>query len=200
MNYPKFFDTIETIKLRDKLSEFLGTFENGEVEFSYLDIVKSAGHSCPTVAGAYLMTQAGLKALYGDELPMRGEIFVSFRETATEGVAGVIGNVITQITGATATSGFKGIGNKFARHSLMKFEADINASASFKRLDSGATVMVNYDPSGIAGHPKQREVMQRMMQGMATPQDNAEFGEIWQHRVESIFAHSDQVINVSDSD
>jgi len=54
MQYPQFFKTIETIKLRDKLSDFFGTFENGLVEFSYLDVVKATGHSCPTVAGEHI--------------------------------------------------------------------------------------------------------------------------------------------------
>jgi len=197
MNYPKFFDTIETIKLQDNLSAFLGSLEGGNVEFSYLDVVKAAGHSCPTVAGAYLVTLEGLKALYKDETPVRGEIFVSFKETAAEGVAGVIGNVITQITGATTTSGFKGIGGNFARHSLMEFEADTKASVRFKRLDTGATVEVTYDPSGIPGHPRQQEIMERMMQGMATPEEKAEFGAMWQQRVEAIFGNIDKVITVA---
>lgn len=197
MNYPKFFDTIETIKLQDNLSAFLGSLEGGKVEFSYLDVVKAAGHSCPTVAGAYLVTLEGLKALYKDETPVRGEIFVSFKETAAEGVAGVIGNVITQITGATTTSGFKGIGGNFARHGLMEFEADTKASVRFKRLDTGATVEVTYDPSGIPGHPRQQEIMERLMQGMATPEDKAEFGTMWQQRVEAIFDNIDKVITVA---
>ncbi len=52
MIYPEFFRKIETIKLQDGLSDLLGTFENGLIEFSYLDIVKASGHSCPTIAGA----------------------------------------------------------------------------------------------------------------------------------------------------
>ncbi|MEN8005955.1 MAG: FmdE family protein [Candidatus Krumholzibacteriota bacterium] len=200
MNYPKFYDTIETIKLQDNLSAFLGSLEGGLVEFSYLDVVKAAGHSCPTVAGAYLMTLAGLKALYKDETPIRGEILVSFKETAAEGVAGVIGNVITQITGATTTSGFKGIGGNFARHGLMEFEADINAGVRFKRLDTGATVDVTYDPGGIPGHPRQQEIMQRLMQGVATPEDKAGFGTMWQQRVEAIFSDIDKVITVAENE
>jgi len=196
MNYPEFFDAVDTIKLQDKLSAFLGSLEGGVTEFSYLDIVKTAGHSCPTVAGAYLITLAGLKALYKDELPVRGEIFVSFKETAAEGVAGVIGNVITQITGATTTSGFKGIGGNFARHGLMEFEADTKASVRFKRLDTGAAVDVTYDPSGVPGHPRQQEIMQRLMQGMATPEDKAEFGTMWQQRVEAILSRVDEVVTV----
>jgi len=49
MEYPKFFNNIETIKLKNPLSNHLGTFLDGFVEFSYLEIVKASGHSCPTV-------------------------------------------------------------------------------------------------------------------------------------------------------
>jgi len=49
MKYPEFFDKIETVELYDDLSEFLGAFEDGKVVVSYLDCVKLAGHSCPTV-------------------------------------------------------------------------------------------------------------------------------------------------------
>ncbi len=196
MKYPEFFDAIESIELQDNLSALLGTFTGGRVEFRYLDVVKSAGHSCPTVAGAYLMTREGLKALYKDELPVRGEIFVSFAETSEEGVAGVIANVVTQITGATTTMGFKGIGGNFARHGLMEFEADVNASVRFKRLDTGESVDVVYDPSGIKGDPRQQELMQKIMQGVATPEDKKSFGSLWQTRVEAIFGNVDEVITI----
>ena len=79
MIYPQFFNKIPTIKLQDDLASFLGAFEDGVIEFSYLDIVKSAGHSCPTVLGAYLMTLEGLEALYENEIPKRGEIIVEFK-------------------------------------------------------------------------------------------------------------------------
>jgi len=194
MKYPEFFDGIETIKLRDELSAFLGTLVDGVVEFSYLDIVKAAGHSCPTVAGAYLMTRVALNTLYPDQLPVRGGIFVSFKDNSEEGVAGVIANVVTQITGATATSGFKGIGGNFVRHGLMTFEAGINSDARFKRLDTGVTVDVTYDPSGVPGNPRQQQIMQRIGQGVATPQDKADFGVMWQQRVAAIFDNSDSVI------
>ena len=67
MTYPSFFDQVETIKLHDPISEFLGVFDQGILEFTYLDVVKAAGHSCPTVAGAYLLTLKALKALYPDK-------------------------------------------------------------------------------------------------------------------------------------
>ncbi len=47
--------------------------------FSFGDVVKLSGHSCPTVAGAYLMTLYALKALHSDELPIRGNIKVEMK-------------------------------------------------------------------------------------------------------------------------
>jgi len=196
MSHPQFFDSIESIHLQDNLAGFLGAFDDGRVEFSYLDVVKSAGHSCPTVAGAFLMTREGLKALYGDQIPVRGEIFVSFGENSEEGVAGVIANVVTQITGATTTTGFKGIGGNFVRHGLMEFEADTNSSVRLKRLDTGQSVEVVYDPSEVKGHPGQQELMQKIMQGVATPEEKGSFGGIWQQRVEEIFNNTEKVITI----
>jgi len=186
MGYPKFYDDVESITLYDPLSDFLGSFDNGEIKFKYLNVVKNAGHSCPTVAGAYLMTLKALKSLYPNELPVRGEIKVEFKESETEGVAGVIANVITNITGATEKSGFKGIGGNFARHSLMNFNANITSSAKFTRTDNQKSVDVTYDPSNIGGNPKMQPLMQKIMQNRATDEERKEFGEIWQDRVKRI--------------
>jgi hypothetical protein len=196
MNYPDFFNTIPTIKLQDPLSAFLGTFEAGLVEFSYLDVVKSAGHSCPTVAGAYLTTLKGIEALYKDEIPQRGGIAVSIKDDVANGVTGVIANVITQITGATEIFGFKGINGNFARNNLMKFNADIPSAVKFTRLDTNKSVEINYDPSSVGGDPKQQELMGKIMQGMATPEDKKEFGKLWQNRVKRIFETRDNLIQV----
>ncbi len=196
MNYPKFFDTVESIKVVDPLSNVLGAFEGGVYEFNYLEIVKAAGHSCPTVAGAYITTLVGLKALYPNSPAIRGEIKVEFKESLEDGVAGVISNVISQITGATDKSGFKGLGGKFARHSLMKFDAKISSSVRFTRADNGKSVDVYYDPSLVGGSPKMQPLMQKMMGGMANPQEMREFGELWQDRVKRIFENMPTVVKV----
>jgi len=196
MNYPEFFNNIETITLKDPLSDFLGTFEDGIVEFNYLEIVKNSGHSCPTVAGAYLMALEGLKALYPNQTPIRGEIFVSFKEDANDGVAGVISNVLTHITGATVSSGFKGIGGNFVRHDLMKFNDTIDSSIKLQRLDTGDSVEVIYNPSSIAPDPQQQSLMKKIMQGDATKEDKKLFGTLWQKRVEDIFANISDVITI----
>ena len=196
MKYPEFFKTIETITLQDDLAGFLGTFENGIIEFNYTEIVKASGHSCPTVAGAYLCTLEGLKALYGEDTPKRGEIFVSFKEDVNEGVAGVIASVITHITGATEAHGFKGINGNFARTLLMKFNDSISSSVKFQRLDTGKSVEVTYDPSSITPDPKQMELMQKIMQKQANMEEKKEFGILWQQRVKNIFENIDKVISI----
>lgn len=197
MNYPTFFDSVPTITLKDPLSNFLGSFTDGIVEFSYLDIVKSAGHSCPTVAGAYLSTLKGIETLYGDEMPIRGNISVALKEDVTKGVTGVISNVITQITGATEITGFKGLNGNFVRHSLMEFNADIESEIQFTRLDTGASVSVSYDPNSVGVDPKMQELMGKMMKQVATPDEKLEFGQIWQQRVSNIFDKADEVVQVN---
>lgn len=199
MQYPLFFECVESIILEDPLSAVLGAFENGKIEYTYLDVVKSAGHSCPTVAGAYLMTWKALDALYPDSTPVRGEIKVDFKEAESDGVAGVIGNVIAHITGATDRSGFKGLNGKFARHSLMHFSQDISASARFTRVDSGKSVDVFYDPSSVLPASTMPGLMQKVISGTASDSDKHEFGLLWQERVEKILCHhhdSEEVVKV----
>ena len=197
MTYPQFFDKIPTIILKDDLASFLGAFEDGIIEFSYLDLVKSAGHSCPTVLGAYLITSEGLKALFENEIPKRGEIIVEFKEKQNDGVAGVIGNVIMNITGATTTNGFKGINGKFDRNYLMKFEQEINgANVRFTRVDTQKSVDVFYNPNEIKPHEDMNFLMQKCMQGSATKDEKIEFTKLWQKRVEDISLNIDKVIKV----
>lgn len=197
MSYPKFYDEIEEIKVIDKLSNVLGAFDNGLYEFNYIDVVKSAGHSCPTVAGAYLMTLEALKALYPTEIAVRGDIKVEFKEDLEDGVTGVIGNVISQITGATDKSGFKGLNGKFARHSLMNFNSDIDSSARFTRIDNNKSIDITYNHSSIPASPEMQPLMQKIMQGSATSDEVEKFGHLWQERVKKIFENISEVIKVT---
>jgi len=197
MTHPSFFDEVVTIEMIDPLANVLGTFEEGKVSFCYQDVVKAAGHSCPTVAGAYLMTYHALKALYKDELPLRGMIEVSFKESLEEGVAGVIGNVVTHITGATDKSGFKGLNKKFARHDLMHFNAQITSNVRFKRVDTGEMVDVFYDPSFVLPDPKMQPLMQLIHQNKASNEEIKEFGRLWQERVKGIIVENfERVVRV----
>ena len=62
------------INLYDPLFDLLGSSTNGLMTYTYEDVVKLTGHSCPTASGAFLMVTKGLEALYGDETPLRGGV------------------------------------------------------------------------------------------------------------------------------
>lgn len=186
MDTINYYSCVKSIKLYDPLSDFLGSLDNGIVEITYTEIVKMAGHSCPTVAGAYLMTSKALNALYNGEIPIRGDIKVSFGQNINEGVAGVIANVISNITGATEITGFKGMGGNFVRHSLMSFNDDIGSSARFTRLDTNKTVDVFYNPHIVEGNPEMMPLMQKLLSNTATEYESEEFKNMWQQRVKEI--------------
>ena len=192
MKYPEFFDRVESIEMLDPLAKFLGSFEDGKIEIKYVDIVKFAGHSCPTVAGAYLMAKEALKALYPDSLAIRGEIEVEFKEDISEGVTGVISNVISNITGATDKSGFKGLNGKFARDNLMRFNSNISSSAKFTRVDNKKSVELFYNPQVVPANPNMQSLMQKLMQNSASEDEAREFGKLWQLRVEEILCNGDK--------
>jgi len=193
----EFFNTIPKIKLKDELSLFLGSIQDGIVEFSYLDIVKSAGHSCPTVAGAYLCTIYALNHLYdNNELAKRGEIMVSFKDDLNHGVTGVISNVISQITGATEHTGFKGLNGNYVRHSLINYNANIQCQIRFTRIDTAEQVCINYNPSSILADPKIQNLMEKNIQNTASNDEKELFAQLWQERVKNIFKNSSDVIEI----
>ena len=200
MQYPAFFDQVTPIRLRDPLAELLGAFEGGVMEIGYLDAVRLAGHSCPTVAGAFLMADKGLKALYGERLPVRGEIRVEMQESVGQGVCGVIASVLTLITGATGESGFHGLAGQFDRRQLLSFGNNNPAPVTLVRQDSGQRVALTYDPSFVPADPQMGLLMQKMLGGSASEQETRRFGSLWQGRVEAIlfqYAEDPRLIAVS---
>ena len=121
-----------------------------------------------------------------------------FEEAMEDGVAGVIANVISQVTGATDKSGFKGLQGKFARHSLMHFNTDIQASARFTRVDNSKSVDVFYNPSSILPNPDMQVIMQKMSQGTVSSDEVKEFGVLWQDRVKRIFENINEVVRIEE--
>ena len=60
MRFPDFFDHAPVIRLHDPLAQLLGSTIDGVMDYRYADAVRLAGHSCPTVAGAFLTAGAAL--------------------------------------------------------------------------------------------------------------------------------------------
>lgn len=167
------------ISMRDPLAEFLGAAEGGRLEYSYADAVKLTGHSCPTVAGAYLATSEALAELYPGETPERGAIRVELRERLEEGVAGVIASVAGLITGAAAEGGFKGIAGRFERRGLLVFGAPIAGELRFTRLDTGASVEIDLRQPA----PMTPELRAALGRALASPGERDAFAHAWQARV-----------------
>jgi hypothetical protein len=190
--HPAFFDRVETIVLRDPLSELLGALEGGRMELRYLDVVHLAGHSCPTVAGAFLMAARGLAALYGDEVPVRGDIEVALEHPQTLGVTGVIGNVLGFLTGAAAEGGFHGLGGQFARQGLLSYEQPLDGLVRLTRRDTRDRVTVRYDPTHIKPDPAMAGLLDKCLRDQATAGERKRFARLFQARVEAILCdHAD---------
>ncbi len=194
MRYPDFFDDLEKIVIKDDLAEVLGAFEEGVVEFGYLDVVKSAGHSCPTVAGAYLMIKEGLKEF---SEPKRGEIEAYLKDDVSAGVTGVVGNVISQILGATKDNGFHGLAGRFDRRGLMHFNSNIESSMRLKSQKEGKVVDIYYNPNAIPPSERLSQLMQKVVGQNASKEEQAEFKKLWQKRVCEILNSPSEVVRIN---
>jgi formylmethanofuran dehydrogenase subunit E len=186
MNTPAFFDAVARITLHDPLAELLGAADRGRIEYAYIDAVKLAGHSCPTVAGAYLMTLKALGRLYPEGTPERGGVRVEFSAPQADGVTGVIAAVAGLLTGAAGEGGFKGLAGRYSRRNLLLFAAGNAAEASFTRLDTGARVAVTYHPEVVPAPAELQALMPKLLAGAASDAEREEFGRLWQMRVKRI--------------
>jgi len=183
---PSFFQSVSTITMYDPLAEVLGAAQDGIMTYEYSDVVKLAGHSCPTVAGVYLMLQEGLKALYDHETPIRGDIRVFMKGKLGEGIVGVMANIASLITGATDTSGFHGLGGKFDRRNLLVYEADIDGEISLERVDNGSRITLSYHPEVVSSDSRMQMWLKMIMNDQADFEIKQEFKSAWQDRVKRI--------------
>lgn len=192
MKTPAFFETVPAIVVVDPLAETLGAAAGGVVEYHYRDAVKLAGHSCPTVAGAWLMTRTALARLYPDGAPQRGGMRVELRQAVDEGVAGVIASVAGLITGAANEGGFKGLAGRFGRQGLLRFGVPMTGEIRFTRLDTGRSVEVAHRPQAV---PRPAGLAELMRDALTPPSDDAtrqHFAEVWQGWVQTILLdHAD---------
>jgi len=193
MKYPEFFNNIPHIVMQDELSAFLGSSEDGIIDFSYLEIVKMAGHSCAVTSGAYIMTMIGLKELYGNELPQRGHIKVEIHDRLEDSNTGVFGAVYSNITGATTNTGFGGLGSQFNRRNLLFYGVNMEGNVRFTDLKSGKSVELSYQPGKVVNPG---EIMQSAFGPNATDEAKKLFPTRWQAMVKTIFEHAEEVVQI----
>ena len=192
MAFPDFFGEVPALRLHDSLAQLLGASDDGVIEYHYADAVRLAGHSCPTVAAAWLSARAALRHLYPDGLPERGGICVYLNEAEEAGATGVIGQVLTLVTGAAADNGFKGLGGRHARNRLLHYAQGDVSGIRFRRNDTGRTIEVEIDTGPVPADPMQRLLIRLVLAGQADDAQRREFGRLWQDRVRRmLIGHAD---------
>lgn len=149
------------------------------------DVVKLAGHSCPAVSGAYKITQKALKELYGNEIPIRGEISVKVLGSVDYGANGPISQVISLITGAAPETGFAGLGQSFVRKNKLVFDEKNEEPNTFvfTRIDNNKSVKVTYHPEKIPGDEDISTLFRKCIVQTANKKQKEEFMRMWQERV-----------------
>jgi hypothetical protein len=191
--------TAAPIHVRDPLAVVLGMVPEGEpLVITFADVAKAAGHACPAVAGAYRSTQLALERLYPDELPVRSEIAVTVGGEPGDSGLGPMANVIRHITGAADETGFAGFGGYGGRENLLRFD-DVAAPGRafrFERTDTGAAVVVSFEPSatgvspgaggGGGGGGAPMQTVLDVVSGDADDEKTALFRDQWHTRVQRI--------------
>lgn len=192
VTYPSYFEKISPIVMQDDLAKILGS-SNGLFEYTFADAAKGAGHVCPAVAGAWMETRMALQALYGEETPVRGRIHVILKGSEDDGFTGAMANVIGMITGATRKQGFGGEfgAPEHKRQDLLAFKGDNSEGpmyAIFTRLDAALKpekcVKVVYNPQAVPFKEEIKPLMAKVKKGEASAGEKAQFGTLWQERVE----------------
>lgn len=191
----EFFDEVEPIILKDPLSVVLGAMDEEDVMvFKYPDAVKLAGHSCVSVSGAYKLTAKALKSLYGEEVPLRGEINIAIMGGPEDMAYGPISQVISFITGAAPVTGFKGLKGKFRRQNKLIFDKanpEFN-SFIFQRTDTGKTVKITFNPQVLPQNEKMGELMLQVLSNKATEKDKEAFINLWQGNVKEVLLNDEK--------
>ncbi|MFT4933269.1 MAG: hypothetical protein ACI91T_003174 [Natronomonas sp.] len=182
------------IEIRDPVAEALGVLEPGDpFVVTYEDAVKTAGHSCPTASGAYRIAQIGLDALYPDpeELPVRSDVEVRAGGPRSDATYGVMGRLISYITGAAQEDGFGGLGGGYGdRRDLLTFDAFEPASADptfrFRRTDTDETVEVTYHVSEVPDGGPAIGNLQQILEGTASDDQRDAFADAWHRPVQAV--------------
>ncbi|MBI5642331.1 MAG: hypothetical protein HY954_02530 [Deltaproteobacteria bacterium] len=190
-----FFERVEPIKLIEPLAYVLGAQNDSEpFVFNYTDAVLVAGHSCPAVSGAYKLTAKALKALYGSELPVRGEIKVVIKGGPSDLAYGPQSHVISLITGAAGATGFKGLGGNYGRNNKLFFDSnDVQFNTFiFQREDTNKTVKVVYNPQALPGDMRMNDLIPLVLRGIASREQKDLFISLWQGNVKRILLEDEK--------
>lgn len=172
-----------TIKIHEPFAEFLmANPEEHTFEVSLLDAVRFAGHACPAMVGAFMISKHVVEKLFPEtQVCERGDVQVFMGRGATEGATGPISNIFSFVFGAFEKNGFGGLGGEnFVRRNLLQYEnLQVPPGAfRFKRVSTGQSLDVFYSPG----------------QAQVDIDPSWPFQKQWRARIQEIYTHPDQVI------
>jgi hypothetical protein len=184
------------IVLRDPLAELLGFKADGRMEFTLEDAGRYAGHLCPTVATAFELGREGLKRLYGDQLPVRGDVSVKVHSAPDVFASGPVGRIVGYITGAAGNDGFRGLAGRFARAGLLRYEPEAApfGAVTLWRSDTRASVCL-VTRAGVL--PEQPVISENLRPALAgDPRALAVFRQAWAERVAAVIEAGPRLFDV----
>ena len=189
------YENVEPIRVRDPVAEALTVLDPGEpFVIDYANVVKTAGHSCPTASGAYRITQLGLDALYPNKHPVRGEIEVTAGGPKDDPTYGVMSRIVSYVTGAAEEDGFGGLAGGYGgRSELLHFD-DLEAEGPtfvFTRTDTGRSVQVTYHVSDVPNAGPPTQYLPKLIEETATIEEREAFSETWHGRVRRVLTDDD---------
>ncbi len=173
------------IKIFEPFSAFLqGDEEEYNFEISLLDVVRFAGHACPSMIGAFLMAKAAVEALYPDDKTCRrGDLEIDIPYGPTDGATGPMANVFSFITGAWGETGFGGLQGQFARRNLIRFNSSNvpERGYRFTRISTHQSVDVLYEPN----------------QADVRVNPSLPFQTQWRYKISAILDNAEKCVQVS---
>ena len=189
----------DPIRIRDPVAEALAVLDPGDpFVITYADVVKIAGHSCPTAAGAFRLTRDALAELYPDDLPVRGDVEVLVPGSKADASYGVTSRIVSYVTGAAEEDGFAGLaGGHGGRQGLLSFDAFAverpEPTLRFRRTDTGETVEVVYHTDRIPEGGPALQSLPKLIDGTAGAEERAAFRDAWHARIRAVLADEDIV-------
>lgn len=171
------------ISVYEPFSNFLlGTEEEKSFDLTLLDVVRFAGHACPSMVGAFLISRRVIKELFPTGVCVRGDVEIDIPSAATQGATGPISNVFGFIFGAWGDTGFGGLNGQFVRRGLVRYSvSDLPPGAfRFRNVKTGACIDAFYNP-GLAPF---------------APDEHEPFQLQWRRKIKSILEHPDLVLKI----
>lgn len=172
------------IAINEPFAEFLmADQDEHKFHISLLDVVRFAGHACPSMVGAFLISQKAIKELFPEtNVCIRGLVAIEIPSAVSQGATGPISNVFSMIFGAWERSGFGGLQGQFVRRGLLNYEVQGVSPGSFRfhNLKTGHSVDISYDPSKAQAPDEVGSLP---------------FQKVWRHKIATILENPNDYIN-----